>query len=67
MLFVGLRQDDEAELLRREFELEKLRTMVGPEYWPRIYSMLQRVRDQLKECAEERKQDSARKSDREAA
>lgn len=36
-------------LQQDELELERLREMVSPEYWPRIYAMLQRIREELKQ------------------
>lgn len=39
----------ELKALRLEEEqLERLRLLVEPEYWPRIYAMLKRVRDEIK-------------------
>ncbi len=41
--------DQELRALRLEEEqLERLRLLVEPEYWPRIYAMLKRVRDEIK-------------------
>ncbi len=40
-------------LEREEQDLERLRSMVAPEYWPRIYAMLRRVREALKEAENE--------------
>ncbi len=42
-------EDQELRALRLEEEqLERLRLLVEPEYWPRIYAMLKRVRDEIK-------------------
>ena len=41
--------NQELRTLRLEEEqLERLRMLVEPEYWPRIYAMLKRVRDEIK-------------------
>lgn len=41
--------DQELRALRLEEEqLERLRLLVEPEYWPRIYAMLKRVREEIK-------------------
>ncbi len=45
-----------------ELELERLRAMVSPEYWPRIYAMLQRIREELKRV-EDSIRDESPKSD----
>ncbi len=38
------------ELLQEEEqELERLRMLVRPEYWPRIYAMLKRIREEIRE------------------
>lgn len=45
--------DQELRALRLEEEqLERLRMLVEPEYWPRIYAMLKRVRDEIKKKEE---------------
>lgn len=41
--------DQELRALKEEEkQLERLRLLVEPEYWPRIYAMLRRVRDEIK-------------------
>ena len=41
--------DQELRALKLEEEqLERLRLLVEPEYWPRIYAMLKRIRDEIK-------------------
>jgi hypothetical protein len=41
--------DDELEGLRKEEQaLEKMRSMVAPEHWPRIYAMLKRIRERMR-------------------
>lgn len=43
--------DERLEALRREEEeLEHLRWLLSPDYWPRIYSVLARVREEIKEA-----------------
>ncbi len=42
--------EDLPSLLAQERELERLRALVGPEHWPRIYAMLQRVREEIREA-----------------
>jgi hypothetical protein len=40
---------DELEALKKEEEmLEKMRTMVSPDHWPRLYVMLARVRERIR-------------------
>lgn len=40
--------DDELESLKKEEQtLEKMRAMVSPEHWPRIYVMLGRIRERI--------------------
>jgi hypothetical protein len=40
--------EEELESLRKEENtLEKMRTMVAPEHWPRIYTMLRRIRERM--------------------
>ena len=42
-------QDNELEDLKKEEEsLERMRAIVSPEYWPRVYAMLQKIRDRIK-------------------
>jgi hypothetical protein len=36
-------------LLEQEQELEELRALLRPQYWPRLYEMLKRVREQIRE------------------
>lgn len=49
--------DQELRALRLEEEqLERLRLLVEPEYWPRIYAMLKRVRDEIKKEEDSRGQ-----------
>jgi hypothetical protein len=41
--------DQELRALKLEEEqLEHLRLLVQPEYWPRIYAMLKRVREEIR-------------------
>ena len=48
---VGPKVEDKLEVLRREEqELEHLRWLLAPEHWPRIYSMLARVREEIREA-----------------
>lgn len=48
---VGPKIESKLEVLRREEqELERLRWLLSPEYWPRVYSMLARVREEIKEA-----------------
>ncbi len=48
---VGPKIESKLELLRREEqELERLRSLLSPEHWPRIYSLLARVRQEIKEA-----------------
>lgn len=48
---VGRKIEDRLEaLLREEQELERLRWLLSAEYWPRIYSMLARVREEMKQA-----------------
>jgi hypothetical protein len=52
--------DQELIALRLEEEqLERLRLLVEPEYWPRIYAMLKRVRDDIKKGEEASKGEAA--------
>ena len=54
--------DEELESLKKEENtLEKMRTMVGPEHWPRIYTMLRRIRERMQklEKADSSKQNAA--------
>jgi hypothetical protein len=45
----GTVDDRDLRALReQEEQLEKLRLLVEPEYWPRIYAMLKRVRDEIR-------------------
>jgi hypothetical protein len=40
--------EEELESLKKEENtLEKMRTMVAPEHWPRIYTMLRRIRERM--------------------
>ncbi len=42
-------KEQRLELLRsQEKDLEQLRKLVRPEYWPRIYAMLRRIREEIK-------------------
>ena len=42
--------DDELEALKKEEQtLEKMRAMVAPGHWPRIYAMLKRIRERMRE------------------
>jgi len=57
---VGPKIEDKLEALRREeFELERLRWLLSAEHWPRIYSVLARVRAEIKEAE---KSDSPRRA-----
>lgn len=48
-------RSDEIENLReQERQLETLRLLVNPELWPRIYTMLGRVRRQIKDLESDR-------------
>lgn len=40
-------------LRREEQELERLRWLLSPEYWPRIYAVLARVREELKQAEQQ--------------
>ena len=52
--------DQELRALRlEEDQLERLRLLVEPEYWPRIYAMLKRVRDEIKKEEASRTRDEA--------
>jgi hypothetical protein len=43
-----IQSDEELESLKKEENtLEKMRTMVAPEHWPRIYIMLRRIRERM--------------------
>jgi len=44
---MGLKEELKA-LEAEEQELERLRGLVRPEYWPRIYELLKQVREQIK-------------------
>ncbi len=49
-----------SSLQQQEQELERLRLLVSPEHWPRIYAMLRRVREEIRrEESEEYPQDGA--------
>ncbi len=37
-------------LHREEQELERLRWLLSPEYWPRIYTVLARVREEMRQA-----------------
>ncbi|MDT8066761.1 MAG: hypothetical protein ROO76_01210 [Terriglobia bacterium] len=37
-------------LEQQEQELERLRAMLAPEYWPRIYAMLDRIRKEIRDA-----------------
>jgi hypothetical protein len=42
--------EDELESLRKEEQtLEKMRAMVAPEHWPRIYAMLRKIRERMQQ------------------
>lgn len=42
-------QDTELEQLKKDEEsLERMRAIVSPEYWPRVYAMLQKIRDRIR-------------------
>lgn len=61
-LFAMTQSDEELESLKKEENtLEKLRTMVAPEHWPRIYTMLRRIRERMQklERADSSKQNAA--------
>ncbi len=48
---MGPKVQDKLQALRREEqELERLRWLLSPEYWPRIYSVLARVRNEMKQA-----------------
>lgn len=52
--------DQELKALRLEEEqLERLRLLVEPDYWPRIYAMLKRVREEIKKGEEATKGEAA--------
>ncbi len=52
--------EDELRALRlQEEQLERLRLLVEPEYWPRIYAMLKRVREEIKKEEESSKGEAA--------
>jgi hypothetical protein len=54
--------EQELESLKREENmLEKMRAMVAPEHWPRIYTMLRRIRERMQklENADPSKQKAA--------
>ncbi len=36
-------------LVHEEQELEKLRAILAPNYWPRVYPMLDRIRKQIRD------------------
>ncbi len=36
------------QLQSEEMDLERLRLLVRPEHWPRIYAMLKRIREEIK-------------------
>ncbi len=43
--------DEKLEALRREEEeLERLRWLLSPEHWPRIYTVLARVRQEMRQA-----------------
>ncbi len=46
-------------LMEQEQELEHLRALLKPEHWPRIYSMLDRIRQEIR--AAEAEQDRKRR------
>jgi hypothetical protein len=39
-------------LEEEERELERLRAILAPDYWPRIYAMLDRVRKEMRDAEE---------------
>jgi hypothetical protein len=39
-------------LEQEERELERLRAILSPDYWPRIYAMLDRVRKEIRDVEE---------------
>lgn len=44
------RLDDELEALKQEEQtLEKMRALVAPGHWPRIYAMLKRIRERMRQ------------------
>ncbi|MDT8067469.1 MAG: hypothetical protein ROO76_04815 [Terriglobia bacterium] len=46
-------------LSEQEEQLERLRLLVEPEYWPRIYAMLRRVRDEIRKGEDSGKDQAA--------
>jgi len=42
-----------AELRQDQQDLEHLRWLISPEHWPRIYSVLQQVREEMKRAEQE--------------
>ena len=52
--------DQELRALKeQEEQLEQLRLLVEPEYWPRIYAMLKRVRDEIRKNEDSSKDQAA--------
>ena len=48
---LGSKIEDKLDALHREeLELERLRWLISSEHWPRIYSVLARVREEIKEA-----------------
>jgi hypothetical protein len=42
-------QEELKALVAQEQELEQLRALLSPEHWPRIYELLKRVREKIRE------------------
>jgi hypothetical protein len=53
-------KDQELRALKLEEEqLERLRLLVEPEYWPRIYAMLKRIREEIRKEEDSQRTDQA--------
>ncbi|MGE5109521.1 MAG: hypothetical protein ACM3JB_01605 [Acidobacteriaceae bacterium] len=39
-------------LEQEERELERLRAILAPDYWPRVYAMLDRIRQEIRDVEE---------------
>ncbi len=50
----GAMYDEKLEALRREEEeLERLRWLISPEHWPRVYAVLARVREEIRQVEQQ--------------
>ncbi len=50
----GAIYDEKLEALRREEEeLERLRWLISPEHWPRVYAVLARVREEIRQVEQQ--------------